>query len=62
LGGDRCDFLTFRYLACALKHLNWNDWRDSDNIVARLNLPNMAYRADERVDVYASGAARPDAA
>ncbi len=53
LGGDRYDFLTFRYLACALKHLNWNDWRDSDNIVARLNLPNMAHRADERVDVYA---------
>jgi hypothetical protein len=53
LGGDRCDFLTFRYLACALKHLNWNDWRDSNNIVARLNLPNMAHQADERVDVYA---------
>jgi len=53
LGGDRYDFLTFRYLACALKALNWRDWRDSDNIVARLNLPNMAYRANERVDVYA---------
>jgi hypothetical protein len=54
LGGDRYDFLTFRYLACNLKHLNWQDWRDSDNIVARLNLPNMAYRPDERVAVYAA--------
>jgi hypothetical protein len=53
LGGDRYDFLTFRYLACDLKHLDWTDWRDSDNIVARLNLPNMAHRAEERVDVYA---------
>lgn len=53
LGGDRYDFLSFRYLACALKDLNWRDWRDSDNIVARLNLPNMRYRQDERVDVYA---------
>lgn len=53
LGGDRYDFLSFRYLACALKDLNWRDWRDSDNIVARLNLPNMRYREDERVDVYA---------
>ncbi|MCG6943533.1 MAG: DUF4351 domain-containing protein [Thiohalocapsa sp.] len=53
LGGDRYDFLTFRYLACALKHLDWQDWRDSDNIVARLNLPNMRYAPSERVTVYA---------
>jgi hypothetical protein len=53
LGGDSYDFLTFRYLACALKDLNWQDWRDSDNIVARLNLPNMRYDPSERVAVYA---------
>jgi hypothetical protein len=53
LGGDRYVFLTFRYLACALKQLNWQDWRDSDNIVARLNLPNMRYDPSERVAVYA---------
>lgn len=52
LGGDRYDFLSFRYLACALKELNWRDWRDSDNIVARLNLPNMRYQQEERVDVF----------
>lgn len=49
VGGDRYDFLTFRYLACALKQLNWQNWRDSDNIVARLNLPNMRYAPSERV-------------
>jgi len=53
LGGDRYQFLTFRHLACALKGLNWKHWRDSDNIVARLNLPNMDHRPNERVDVYA---------
>jgi hypothetical protein len=53
LGGDRYEFLTFRYLTCALKDLDWNDWRDSENIVARLNLPNMHYDPSERVPVYA---------
>ncbi|WP_295883691.1 hypothetical protein [uncultured Thiohalocapsa sp.] len=53
LGGDRYDFLTFRYLACALPDLPWEAWRDSDNIVARVNLPNMRYAPSERVAVYA---------
>jgi hypothetical protein len=53
LGGDRHRYLSFRYLACVLKRLNWQDWRDSDNIVARLNLANMHYARSERVDVYA---------
>ena len=29
-------------------------YRDSTNIVARLNLPNMRYEPEERVDVYAA--------
>jgi hypothetical protein len=53
LGGDRHRYLAFRYLACALADLPWQDWRDSDNIVARLNLPNMRYDPSERVAVYA---------
>jgi hypothetical protein len=54
LGGDRHRYLAFRYLACALADLPWQDWRDSDNIVARLNLPNMRYdHPNERVAVYA---------
>jgi hypothetical protein len=54
LGGDRYDFLTFRYLAGTLNALPWEDWRDSDNLVVRLNLPNMRYPRSERVAVYAS--------
>ncbi len=53
LGGDHYRFLHFRYLACTLNALPWEDWRDSDNLVARLNLPNMRYRRSERVAVYA---------
>ena len=53
LGGDHHRYLAFRYLACALPDLPWHDWRDSDNIVARLNLPNMRYDPSERVAVYA---------
>ena len=53
LGGDHHCYLAFRYLACALPELPWQDWRDSDNIVARLNLPNMRYDPSERVAVYA---------
>jgi hypothetical protein len=53
LGSDRHRYLAFRYLACALPDLPWQDWRDSDNIVARLNLPNMRYAPSERVAVYA---------
>jgi hypothetical protein len=53
LGGDRHRYLDFRYLACALPDLSWQDWRNSDNIVARLNLPNMRYAPSERVAVYA---------
>ncbi len=53
LGGDSYQFLSFRYLACTLNALPWQDWRDSDNLVARLNLPNMRYRRDERIHVYA---------
>jgi hypothetical protein len=53
LGGDDHRYLAFRYLACALPDLPWQDWRDSDNIVARLNLPNMRYDPSERVAVYA---------
>jgi len=39
LGGDRHRYLSFRYLACVLKRLNWQDRRDSDNIVARRENP-----------------------
>ena len=54
LGGDRHRYLDFRYLACALFQLRASDYLESRNIVARLNLPNMAYAPDQKIDVYAS--------
>ncbi|PIE38710.1 MAG: hypothetical protein CSA52_01255, partial [Gammaproteobacteria bacterium] len=39
IGGDRVDYLEFRYLACHLKQRIAEDYRQSDNIIARLNLP-----------------------
>lgn len=54
LGGDRHVYLEFRYLTCDLKRLSADDYRSSDNIVARLNLPNMDYPASERLPVYAA--------
>ncbi len=53
LGGDRHTYLSFRYLACTLATLPWERYRNSDNVVARLNLPNMAYAPEHRVEVYA---------
>ena len=32
----------------------FDGYRESDNIVARLNLPNMNYPAESRVDAYAA--------
>ena len=52
LGGDRHSYLEFRYLASDLKRLSANDYKDSDNIVARLNLPNMAHTRQDRLDIY----------
>jgi Domain of unknown function (DUF4351) len=52
LGGDRHSYLEFRYLACDLKRLSASDYKDSSNIVARLNLPNMHYPKQERLEIY----------
>ncbi len=53
LGGDRHDYLSFHYLGCCLSQLDALELQDSDNIVVRLNLPNMAYPPESRVDIYA---------
>ena len=52
LGGDRHTYLSFRYLACELGTTSFEQFRDSDNIVARLNLPNMAFAPEHRVEAY----------
>ncbi|MBK5969034.1 MULTISPECIES: DUF4351 domain-containing protein [Thiorhodovibrio] len=53
LGSDTRAYLQFSYLACALFGLKARDYFDSPNLVARLNLPNMQYAPEEKVEVYA---------
>ncbi len=53
LGGDRHIYLDFQYLRCALAELPFEHYRNSDNLVARLNLPNMRFDVRQRVEVYA---------
>ena len=53
LGGERHTYLSFRFLACELATIAYERYRNSDNIVARLNLPNMRYAPQHRVDAYA---------
>lgn len=52
IGIEHHEFLHFRYIACDLSRLEAARFTDSSNIVARLNLPNMAHPAEARVDVY----------
>jgi hypothetical protein len=53
LGGDTHVYLDFRYLSCALFRTPARQYFDSPNLVARLNLPNMAYEPQEKIEVYA---------
>lgn len=54
LGGDYHTYLNFKYLNCELADLDANQYLDSHNLVARLNLPNMRWKAGQKVEVYAS--------
>jgi len=54
LGGDSSTYLRFHFIAVELGRMPYRRYRDSDNLVARLNLPNMRYDPAERVDVYAA--------
>jgi len=51
LGTERHDFLVFGFISCHLAELRAEDYVDSDNIVARLNLPNMAHDPKEHVRI-----------
>ena len=53
LGTGRRRYLVFDYLACKLAEMPAGRWLDSDNLVARVNLPNMRSPARDRIDVYA---------
>lgn len=53
LGSEQRIYLQFGFVPCALAELSYENYRESDNVVARLNLPNMRYASQQRVDVYA---------
>ena len=53
LGTERRRYLTFDYLACKLGEIPSEQWMQSDNLVARVNLPNMRSPEHRKVDVYA---------
>ena len=57
LGTERRRYLTFDHLSCRLAAMDAGEWRDSDNPVALVNLPNMRRPRDmDRVDVFARAA------
>ena len=68
LGTERGDYLTFHDLSCRLDAMDAGEWRDSDNPVALVNLPNMRRPPGmDRVDVFTHAAhglraLEPDAA
>lgn len=53
LRGDRDVYLSFRFIYCELARLPAESWIDSENIVARVNLPNMQFTPERRVEIYA---------
>lgn len=53
LGSERHTYLRFDYLACILADTPAQPHMHSDNLVARLNLPNMRWPRDKKIEVYA---------
>ena len=53
LGTERRSYLTFDYLSCKLGEIPAERWQQSDNLVARVNLPNMRSHEDRKVEMYA---------
>ena len=51
-GTERHTYLSFNFIACELAAIAYEHFRDSDNIVARLNLPNMHYAPGHKLDAY----------
>ena len=52
LGSNHHNHMTFDYLSCKLKDIPYERWQHSDNLVARLNLPNMKYPAVQKTEVF----------
>ena len=53
LGTERRPYLTFNYLACKLREIPAERWQQSNNLVARVNLPNLRGAENRKVEVYA---------
>ena len=53
LGTELRRYLAFDTLACKLKEIPVEHWQQSDNLVARVNLPNMQSHEDRKVEIYA---------
>ena len=53
LGSDQLDYLHFNHLKYELASADASQYLDSPNLVARLNLPNMRWPAQDKVDIYA---------
>ncbi len=54
LGGDWKTYMFFNYIVCDLGRIPAEKHMGSDNIVARLNLPNMACHPEQKIGVYAN--------
>ena len=53
LGTEHTAYLHFHYLKCELARLPAEPYLESDNLVARINLPNMQWSPQEKVRIYA---------
>lgn len=54
LGNEYFDYLQFRYIRATLAEMPAEHYLESDNLVARLNLPNMHWPAELKLAIYAS--------
>lgn len=51
LGGEADPILNFKFLYCHLAQLDYDDWKNSSNLVARLTLPLMQYPKEKKLEV-----------
>ena len=54
LGTELRHYLALGTLACKFKEMPAEHWLDSENLVARLNLPNMQSPKNRKVEIYAA--------
>ncbi len=53
LGTESRIYMKFDYLVCKLKEIPSERWQHSNNLVARVNLPNMRSPETRKIEVYA---------